>query len=221
VTRKQKLGLDDAYSIKTPSDSVRLYGEWATTYDQDFVASENYVCHLRVAEQLLKQRTRINGAVLDVVCGTGVVGACLREGGIDPVDGIDISRSMLDQAGKKTTGDNTPVYRKLIAADLTGRLEIADDQYGGLISAGTFTFGHLGPASLDELWRIAAPGAHCAIGVRSTHFESAGFGEKLAKDAAKGTITKPDLVEVNMYSPGTPNLEHAGDKALIVICQLV
>ena len=145
----------------------------------------------------------------------------MREGGIEVVDGIDISTLMLAEAGKKKTKDDVPVYRNLIAADLTKSLDIADNQYAGLISAGTFTHGHLGPDSLDELWRVAAPGALCAIGVRSTHYESMDFGEKLSVDVANGTITKLDIVEVNMYSAQTDNPEHADDKALIVVCQIV
>ena len=221
MVKKRKLDVDDAYGIETPEDSVRLYGKWADTYDSEFVESSGYVVYLQVAELLLEQRSRINGAVLDVGCGTGIVGVRLREGGIDVIDGIDISPPMLAEAGKKKTKDGVPVYRNLIAADLTQTLDIPDAQYAGLISTGTFTHGHLGPDSLDELWRVAAPGAQCAIGVRSTHYESAGFGEKLSADVANGTITQSKLVEVNMYSAQTDNPEHANDKALIVVCQLV
>ena len=177
--------------------------------------------HLRVAEIMIRQQSLINGAVLDIRCGTGNVGVKLRDGGIEVVDGIDISPPMLAEAGNKKTKDYVPVYRNLIAADLTKRLDIPDNQYAGLISAGTFMHGHLGPDSLDELWRVAAPGAHCAIGVKSTHYESADFDGKLSGDVAKGTITKPDLVEIKMYSEQTLNLDHAGDTALIVVCQIV
>jgi ubiquinone/menaquinone biosynthesis C-methylase UbiE len=169
---------------------------------------------------LLRQQSLIDGAVLDVGCGTGLVGVSLREGGIGVIDGVDISPQMLAEAGDKKTKNGDPVYRNLFAADLTERLDIPDNQYAGLISAGTFTHKHLGPDSLDELWRVAAPGAHCAIGVRSTHYEQAGFGEKLSVDVANGIITEPDLVEVNMYSAQTDNPKHADDKYLIVGCQV-
>jgi ubiquinone/menaquinone biosynthesis C-methylase UbiE len=221
VSKKPKFDVDDAYAIKTPADSVRLYGEWADTYDAGFVEREGYVVYLRVAEIFLRQRSRISGAVLDVGCGTGIVGVCLRAGGIESIDGIDISPPMLAEAGEKRTEDDVPVYRKLIDADLTKTLNLPDNQYAGLVSAGTFTHGHLGPEPLDELWRVAAPGAHCAISVRSTHFESAKFGEKLSSDIDKGTITKPDLIEVNLYSAETRNLKHADDTALIVVCQVL
>ena len=221
MSKKPKFDVDDAYAIKTPADSVRLYGEWADTYDSGFVEREGYVVYLRVAEIFLRQRSRINGAVLDVGCGTGIVGAKLREGGIEIIDGIDISPPMLAEAGKKRTEDDVPVYRNLIDADLTKTLDLPDNQYAGLVSAGTFTHGHLGPEPLEELWRVAAPGARCVIGINSKHFKSLGFGEKLSADVVNGTITKPDLIEVNLYSAETRNLEHANDKALVVVCQVV
>ncbi len=221
MSKKPKFNVDDAYAIETPADSVRLYGEWADTYDSGFVEREGYVVYLRVAEILLRQRSLINGPVLDVGCVTGIVGVCLREGGIDVVDGVDISPPMLVEAGKKKTTDDVPVYRRLIAADLTKTLDIPDNQYAGLISAGTFSHGHLGPDSLDELRRVAAPGAHCAIGVRTTHYEAADFGGKLADDVANGTITRPAIVEVSMYSAETRNLKHADDKGWVVVCQTI
>ncbi len=221
MSKNRKLNVDDAYAIETPADSIQLYGEWADTYDLGFVEREGYIVHLRVAELLLRQRSLINGAVLDVGCGTGIVGECLREGGIEVVDGVDISAPMLAEAGKKKTKDDDPVYRKLIAADLTKRLDMPDNQYAGLISAGTFTHGHLGPDSLDELWRVAAAGAVCAIGVRDTHYKSMGFAEKLSIDFAAGTISKPDIAVVDMYSAQACDPAHADDKALIVICQIL
>jgi len=221
VSKKDKFDVDDAYAIETTADSLRLYGQWAPTYDSDLVKRIGYVVYLRVAEALVRQRSLIAGAVLDVGCGTGLVGVSLRHGGIATIDGIDISTEMLAEAGKKRTQDGTPVYRNLIAADLKKTLDIPDNQYAGLISAGTFTHGHLGPDSLNELWRVAASGARCAIGVRSTHYENMGFGEKLSVDVANGIITKPDLEKADLYSAQTDNPEHANDTYLIVQCQIV
>ena len=221
MTKKRKLNVEDAYALRTPADSIHLYGEWASTYDSDFVGSSAYVLYRHIAEVFLHEQSSINGAVLDVGCGTGVVGECLRACGVAEVDGIDISQPMLTEAARKKTGNGDRVYRKLIAADLTKKLDIADNQYAGLISAGTFTHGHLGPGSLDELWRVAAPGAICAIGIRSTHFESLKFGEKLADDVQNRIITKPKLVEVRIYSEEADSSEHADDKACVVVCQTV
>ena len=87
MSEKKKFGLDDAYALQTPADNIRLYDAWAKTYDADFVESVGYVYFLRVVEIFLRQRSLIHGPVLDVGCGTGVVGVSLRQGGIESVDG--------------------------------------------------------------------------------------------------------------------------------------
>ena len=221
LNERKMIGLDEAYAVRTPADSIRLYAHWAHTYDADFVADNGYVAYLRVAEQLAKHQSDLQAAVLDVGCGTGVGGAALRDHGFATVDGIDISNDMLAVAGKKTTGKGEPVYRHLIEADLTRRVDVASDTYAGLVSAGTFTHGHLGPDSLRELWRIAAPGAVCAIGINAKHYASRGFAERIAADVASQTITRPQLVEVDMYTHPHDHVDPGNDKAVIVVCRVV
>lgn len=218
---RPRFSVDDAYALETPADNLNLYKKWAGTYDTDFAEAEGYVLHLRVSALLLQKKSMIKGPVLDVGCGTGLVGQVLRKGGLDVIDGIDISPEMLSEAGKKNTADGEPVYRNLIPADLTKTVDIPDNQYGALISAGTFTHGHLGPESLNELWRVAAPGALAVIGVRSTHYDSMGFKARFEADVANGTITEPEIVIVNVYSDDTRDSEHANDTTHIFVCQVV
>jgi len=219
MDKKEILDVDNAYSLETPADSIRLYEKWADTYDADFVAKEAYVAHLRIAALFAQQP--VDGPVLDVGCGTGAVGVSLREHGVENIIGIDISPQMLAVAAKKMAGDGEAVYRDLIAADLTQKLDLPADQFAGIISAGTFTHGHLGPEPFDELWRVAAPGARCAIGVRTTHFDALGFGDKLAADVAAGKITAPEFVEVNIYDAREQDSTHADDTVFVVICQAI
>ena len=221
MSDKPTITVDDAYALESPEDNVELYKKWAGTYDTDFAEAEGYVLYLHVAEQLLRRDSQFDGAVLDVGCGTGLVGAALRLGGAEVVDGIDISNDMLAEACLKRTEQGEPVYRNLIPADLTREIGIANDHYGALVSAGTFTHGHLGPESLNELWRVAAPGALAVIGVRTTHYDSMGFKNKFAADVANGTIIEPEIVTVNVYGENTRSAKHADDKTHIVICRVL
>jgi predicted TPR repeat methyltransferase len=107
MSKKKPLTVDDAYALETPDDSVRLYGEWADTYDTSFLESSGYVVYQRITALMLEQQSLIIGAILDVGCGTGIVGECLREGGIKVIDGVDISAPMLAEAGNKKTADWT------------------------------------------------------------------------------------------------------------------
>ena len=221
VNKHTVIDVDDAYAVEKPEDCIRLYDKWAKTYDQDFVERVHYMQFRQVAEQLLLRKDKIVGPVLDIGCGTGVVGICLRDGGVAEIDGIDISGEMLEVAREKKSAAGDAAYRNLIQADLTQSIDIADDHYGGLVSAGTFTHGHLGPDSLDELWRVAAPGAQCAFTVRATHYKNAGFSDKLAGDVDEGLISGFELVEVNIYADDTPDRDHAEDTSCIVVCQVV
>jgi SAM-dependent methyltransferase len=220
LSDETKYGLADAYAVKTPEDNIRLYADWAGTYDTGFVAHNGYVCHLRVAEQLAQYVSNPTGAVLDIGCGTGIGGVALRHLGFDIVDGIDISAAMLVKAAEKVTAEGEPVYRQLIQADLTKPVDIASNTYAGMVSAGTFTHGHLGPESLDELWRIAAPGAICAIGINARHYALRGFADLIAADVASRTITEPELVEIDMYTNPQAHVEPGNERAIIAVCQV-
>lgn len=211
-------GLEDAYSVETPEDNKRLYGEWAETYDESFISATGYVYHRRVAEVFADEYSGTK-PVLDVGCGTGVVGWELRKHGIAKVDGIDISEAMLDIARTKTGPGGTPIYRKLIEADLTGPIELRTDTYGGVVSAGTFTHGHLGPGSIDELIRLTHSGGILVVGVNSAHFDELGFREHLDSLVSRGLTTDYRLVEAMIYDSSDASV--ADDMSLIVVLEVV
>lgn len=185
------IGLEDAYAVDGPEANRKLYASWAATYESVFLAENDYEYHQHVAAAFCGDEDgveRLNGPVLDVGCGTGVVGAELARLGVPVIDGIDISPEMLAQAAVKTH-EGRPTYRQLFEADLTGRLELDNDTYAGVVSAGAFTHGHLGPESVAELLRVARPGARCSLGINSAHFAEAGFGDWLARRSSDGEIT--------------------------------
>lgn len=221
VGEEQKITLTDAYAVETPDDSIQLYKDWADTYDEDFIAAKGYVGYLNAARYFLEQEDRPPGPVLDVGCGTGMVGIVLRDGGIAAVDGIDISQAMLDQAGDKKAQDGTLAYTNLIQADLTETIAIESDSYAGIVSAGTFTHGHLGPESLDELWRVAAPGAVCSIAINAAHFDSQGFASKISDDVKRGVVTEPDINIANTYTHKLNDVDDENNQSVIVVCRVV
>jgi SAM-dependent methyltransferase len=217
-SEQRRISLEDAYAVDGPDDNRRLYAAWASTYETGFVQELGYVYHLRVAEIFTAEAVVPTEAVLDVGCGTGVVGVELRRLGVTTIDGLDISPEMLVEAGKKSDA-GTPVYRNLIEADLTGVVPLASEAYAGIVSAGTFTHGHLGPDSFDELYRMAAPGARCTIGINSSHYEELGFAERLRHDHQAGIIGDYELIDIAGYE-GRPT-ESADDIARIAVFDIV
>ncbi len=201
-----KPDLEGAYALKTPEDSVKLYGDWAETYDDSFAAASGYQLPEAVAEAFA--RADGTGPVLDVGAGTGLVGVALHELGIGLVDGTDISSAMLAEAALKDC------YENLFEGDLTGALDVEDGLYQGVVSAGTFTHGHVGPEAFDELLRIAAKGALFVLSINAEHFEARGFAAKF--DALKDQIQGLALHKTGIYSDARTDA-HAGDSALLAL----
>lgn len=204
--------LAEAYAVVTPDDNRELYRKWASTYESDFLKRRGYVYHENVAQVLLGAHAI--GPVLDVGCGTGVVGEVLAAAGVGPIDGLDLSPEMLTKAAQKIDAAGNPMYRTLIEADLTKTTGLPDDTYQSVISVGTFTFGHLPVSSLAELFRVAAPGAKLAVGVNAAYFAEAEFAVWLGKRQSEGVIGTYDLTEVAIYTEHSD--DHGDDRALVL-----
>ncbi len=212
----QQIDLTDAYSVKTPEDSRRLYAAWADSYNETFIEANKYVYPHRVAE-LFAENVPDSGFedVIDIGCGTGAVGSYLAK--LRPeisIDGYDISPEMLTQARLIRRADNSPIYRDLNEVDVTG--ELPNKTYNAMISAGTFTHGHLGPETLMRMLTLVRASGWFVIGINAEHYKAHGFAETIHRAIFAEIISKPEVHVVDVYEPGSP---HYGDKANICIFQ--
>ena len=203
----KKKGLKDAYSLKTSEDSINLYKTWASTYDDDFAKQNDYRSPIEIAKYFEKYSNDENTPILDVGAGTGLIGECLNLDSKE-IDAIDISPEMLKIATTKNC------YSKIIEADLSKGLSINDNHYGAIVSAGTFTHGHVGPNVLDELIRVTRPGGLFVFTVHSKLFKKAGFDKKLLE--IKKSITEPIFHEVDAYG-NNPDKDHGSDQVIIIV----
>lgn len=201
--------LSQAYALNGPEDCLRLYADWAQSYDGDFAAGMDYQLPAHTAAGFAGM-ARPDGPVLDVGAGTGLLGLALRGLGIEaPLDGVDISPQMLERAREKA------IYRRLMLADITRPLD-PGEPYAGVVSSGTFTHGHVGPEALPELLAIAKPGAAFALSVNAGVWQAKGFAEAL--EGLGRAIHGLALHEVAIYGAGVAQRDpaHAGDRALIL-----
>ncbi|WP_424977088.1 class I SAM-dependent DNA methyltransferase [Leisingera sp. S232] len=208
----QKPGLSDAYALQTPSDSKRLYAGWASSYDQNFAAEQDYLLPGLTAKAFAAAGGI--GPVLDVGAGTGLCGSALRELGISPIDATDISPEMLAEALRKDA------YRDVIEADLLEGIPVPRGTYRGVISSGTFTHGHVGPGVLPALLQAAAPEAQFAVSVNARHYEEAGFAEAFDRLLRGQWIKDFTLPELRIYGPRATG-RHKNDTALIALFRKV
>lgn len=197
--------LESAYALGSKEDNQRLYARWAESYDAEFISKMDYRLPFEVARAYALAQGA--GPVLDVGAGTGAVAEHLLRFGVTKVDGTDISDEMLDVAAEKR------LYQRVFQGDVTTRLDASDDTYCGVVSAGTFTLGHVGPDAIDELLRIAKSGALFVLSINKAHYETAGFAEKMV--SIKGKIENLSLKDVAIYGPNSTG-PHALDRAYIV-----
>ena len=165
--------LEAAYGLDGPVASKKLYANWAETYDTTFAADMHYRAPAAVAACYARLSTA--GPVLDLGAGTGLVGEELARRGAKDIHGTDISPEMLQQAAQKS------VYARLFEGDLTARLPVEDGFYVGVVSAGTFTHGHVGPDALEEVLRCMAPKAWAVLSVNAAHWDALGFAHVLER----------------------------------------
>ena len=188
---EKKIGYDDAYSLETPEDSIRLYKKWAQTYDKAFALNSNYLSPTKICSFFNKHKRNTDTPILDVGAGTGLVGECLYKTGNKKIFGIDISQEMLEQAKLKKC------YFFLINADVTKKIPIKSNSIGAIVSAGTFTHGHVGSEALDELLRITKPGGLFVLSINSKVFIKDGFQKKFLK--IKNSISVPVFNEFKVH----------------------
>lgn len=212
------LGLDEAYSVKTPDDNRRLYAKWAATYELSFVEATQYRYPKAISElfhtHLPNQASEIS-QVIDTGCGTGLTGMYLSRHRPDLlIDGLDISPEMLAQAGEKMRSDGRRVYRNLDECDLTQKITSSHGPYDALICSGTFTHGHLGPETLANLVPLLRTGGYLAIGVNNEHFISRDFQSEIDRLQRERKITQPEILRIDVYEEGSP---HFGDQARVIV----
>jgi SAM-dependent methyltransferase len=200
--------LENAYKLVTPDDNVAYYAAFASMYDMGFAAALGWHYPAAIAAVYRDACTSADTPIADVGCGTGLVAnalGCPRE----QIDGIDISPEMLRIADEKE------LYRKLYEVDLTRALDPIANDYGAVLSAGTFTSGHLGPEPLEALLGIARVNALFVIGVNKAFYREAGFEPVLHDLQVRGLIKNLKVVEVLMYEK-TGHV-HSADTALALV----
>lgn len=128
-----------------PRAVAARYDEWARSYDGD-LADWSYQGPAVVADIVVARQPDAD-PVLDVGCGTGLVGRALRDRGFTGrLFGLDISAASLELAGR------TGVYASLEVADLQQPLPLADDAVDAVVCVGVMTY----LPDVEQVWRELA-----------------------------------------------------------------
>ncbi len=123
--------LDRIYS--STGDKRALFDEMAATYDHDLINDLGYVADAVACDKFISLESDRNARILDVGCGTGLVGRRLKAAGYSDIHGTDYSSKMLDEAR------STNVYSSLQQQDLTLPIE-STEKFDAAIAVGVFGF---------------------------------------------------------------------------------
>ena len=161
------------YKLKTTDEVMKYYDEWGINnkYDKDMV-DWAYSGPKETVDVFKKYAKNKNIKILDAGCGTGLVGIELKKNGYLNIDGVDLSKKLLELVPPN-------YYQKLSQIDLNKSLEIKNNTYGAIMCVGTFTFGHVKPNALDEFIRISKNKALICFTINEGIYEEYGFDKKI------------------------------------------
>jgi len=162
----------DLTHSQNDEDLQIVYKEWAPAYDHDndnLLGTVSQPLSVQIFQEYIKDKSL---RIIDVGCGTGLVGVELEKGGFSNFDGIDISQEMIDIAKQRG-------YAQLFIGSLNVSLPCENNEYDAALCVGVFTHGHVGSNRLDELVRIVKPGGIICFTVNEGVYDSYGFDSKI------------------------------------------
>ncbi len=190
---KEPTGKLAAVSGKDVSiEPAQHYDAWADEYDADLLGTYRYCAHSIAAAALSEALADRGATIIDIGCGTGLVGAALQEHGFTRIDGVDISAGMLEKA--RVRG----VYRTLFEQDAERDPAAPVGHYGAVISVGSFGLGHLGPEAMPRLVDHARPGASVVIFMNAEPFVDDDYAGHIAR-MERDRIWRVDRIEDHNY----------------------
>jgi len=176
-----------AQASADPGEVVAMYDAWAPTrYDAD-LAEWGYDAPVRAAAVLAA--LVLDGPVLDAGCGTGLVGAELRERGVAPLLGGDFSPVAVDAARSRGA------YDDVVELDLNAPLPFPDGRFRAAVSVGVFSYLTDSEATIRELLRVVTAGGPIVFTQRTDLWDERDFGGLLER------LADEDVCDVSYSEP--------------------
>jgi predicted TPR repeat methyltransferase len=110
-----------------------FFDEYAETFERHLLRGLHYEAHTTLVHGLRGLDAKRYRAALDLGCGTGLCGPLVAPMA-DAVDGVDLSRNMLEKAR------GLGVYRQLVHAEIAEHLRRTDERYDLVLSADVFIY---------------------------------------------------------------------------------
>ena len=172
-------------------DPKKLYDNWANEYEEELINCYGYIAHEITTNKFNAIIANKNIQIMDVGCGTGLVGKELKKLGYLNIDGCDISPKMLEEAKK------TNAYQGLIELDLNQEIINGLKRYDALISVGCFGYGSLNIKSLLNLIKLVNTNGVIFIFMNAQPFISENYQKYISLFVKKGLWKINSISEYN------------------------
>ena len=154
-----------AYSNPSTSALMDMYAAWARDYDRETVSGHGYAAPQDAVAGFADIVTDRKARILDIGCGTGLVGVLLAARGYSYIDGADLSEEMRAVAAEHG------VYSDLFRLDMTDDYNISN-RYDAAICVGVFGFGPPHIQHLHHIMGAVKPGAPVVLTVNSAGWKA-------------------------------------------------
>lgn len=156
----------------------------------------NYLSPRRIARMLLRHLPDPEAPVLDLACGTGLMGKSLYLQGHRNLVGADLSQSMLQTAAGKG------IYRQLIRTDLHAPLPFPPESFAAVVCAGAFYEDIVHVRALIHVLPLVRPGGWLACDIDNVAWTGGRFAHALLRIQDLGLLDRLHIEAGRMFAPG-------------------
>ena len=139
-----------------------------------------------LAKDCVKDNAEVS-TVLDMGCGTGLVGQYLKERGFKNIIGVDASRGMLDKAQEK--GSYTELIELFLGAPTTFP-ESLQNRFDVITASGILAEGHLDNQVFDEMLLALKTGGVTVFATRTMYLTKYDYISKMNELEEQGKWKK-------------------------------
>ena len=191
---------------KEIGDIATAFDGYVNQYDSDL---EKWLYDApEKAAKRLATRLPPHSRILDVGCGTGLVGVELNKLGFIRPDGIDISSLSLREAERKG------VYRHTLIADIlkSDFFFLDTYYYDGIICVGVLTYLEDIPSVLLKLIKLVRTGGEIELTQRSDMYKYYNLHKDLTAMVDAGLISNLEITDPCLF---LPKHEEYGEEVLV------